>query len=93
MLSSFLSIQNAMLINNAAAMNMMNASDRLLNSVSFGNSQPLRPISSFASDELVIKANETKITVGTKLLDSLRKRLGKDIIKSAPKYAGIDYKA
>lgn len=76
---------------------MFEASDRMLNAatnVNFGNSQPLKPsFSSLAADELIIKANETRVTVFNKLINALTKKTGEDIKKSAPKYAGLNYKA
>ena len=88
-------MQNALLANNIAASNLVNTSERMLNSVSFGNSQPLRPTfsSGFNEDDLLIKANETKLSVSAKLFNSLRKKLSADIKNSTPKYAGLDYKA
>ena len=82
------------MMNNMSGLNMMNASDRIMNAISFGNSQPLKPtLHALNADELVIKANETKAAVGTKLMDSLRKRLAKEIAKSTPQYSGLNYKA
>ena len=97
MLTSFLAMQNAMAVTNMAQAGMMSASDRMLNAasgISVGNSQPLRPsFSGVNADELFIKANETKVTVMKKLAEALEKKTAKDIKNSAPKYAGIDYKA
>lgn len=95
MISTYMAMQNAVLANNMAVQGMMGASDRMSASIASANSQPLRPSfsSSFANDELCIKANETKVTVAQKLFEALQKSLGKDIKKSTPKYAGLDYKA
>lgn len=95
MLSSLLAMQNAMTVNNMAALEMTAASDRMLSSaVNFGNSQPLRPsFSSLCADELSIKANETKMSVAQKLMDALSKKTADDCKRSIPKFGGIDYKA
>ncbi len=95
MLTSYLAMQNAIAANNMAQSRMMQSSSNMLSSVSFGDSQPLRP--SFAAatsaDELQTKADETKVTVLQKLMDALEQKLGKDIERSTPKYGGLDYKA
>ena len=100
MLTSYLAMQSAIINRNIATMNLVKASDEMLNSaVSFGNSQPLKP--SFSAElanhdlkqELSIKANETKLTVSQKLIQALEKALARDIEKSTPNYAGLDYKA
>ena len=85
-------MQNAILRNNIAAANMISNSERMMPSVSFGNSQPLRP--SFNGDvfELNNKVNETKISYLNKLINSLNIKLGKAIKRSAPKYTGLDSK-
>ncbi len=94
MISSYLTMQNAILARNMATSQMVSASNNMLSSLAFGNSLPLRP--SFAqadSLELQTKANETKVSFLNKLIDSIQKKLGKDIKNSTPKFAGIDYKA
>ena len=94
MLTSYLAMQNAVLMNNMANIGMMEASDKMMDSVSFGNSQPLKPaFSALSADELAIKANETKSAVSLKFMDALRKSLAKGINRSTPNYAGINYKA
>lgn len=95
MISSYLAMQNAILAQNAASTQMVQASNRMLSSVSFGNSQPLKPSFAASSDslELETKANETKVSFLKKLIDALNKKLGKDVEKSTPKYSGVDYKA
>ena len=89
-------MQNAVSGYNAAQTGMIKASDRMLNSFNNINfSQPLRP--SFAAaavhDELSIKADETKAAVYRNLIKALEKKLAADVKRSAPNYAGIDYKA
>ena len=97
MLLSYLAMQNAILARNMAVSGMMRASDSMMSQVSFGNSQPLKPsfAQALAADkaELQIKADETKISVLQKIIDAINKKLGKDIERSTPKYAGVDYKA
>ena len=86
-------MQNAILARNIAQSQMIQSSNKMLASLSFGNSQPLRP--SFAQSdmlELSNKANETKISVLSKLIDAYEKALGKKIKSSAPKYSGLNYK-
>ena len=94
MLTSYLAMQNAILARNMATSRMMNVSQSLIPSVSFGASQPLRP--SFAQanhSELQMKADETRISVLQKLIEAIEKKLGKDIEKSTPKYSGVNYLA
>lgn len=94
MITSYLAMQNAILSRNIATSRMMQASLIMASPVSFGASQPLRP--SFAqsnANELQMKADETKVSFLQKLIDAINKKLGKDIAKSTPKYAGVDYKA
>ena len=95
MLSSYLYLQNSIAAMNTAQLSMVQNSDRMLNSISFGNSQPLEPAFKQNSDtlELQNKANETKVTVLQKLIEAMDEKLGKDIKKSTPKYAGLDCKA
>ncbi len=95
MLSSYLLMQSSIAAMNNAQLAMVQNSDRMLNSVSFGNSQPLSPAFAQNADsfELQNKANETKITVLQKLADAYEQKLGKDIARSTPKYGGVDYKA
>ena len=85
-------MQNAIMNRNMIASQMMSNSDRMLSSVSFGNSQPLRP--SFYGDTLEIqnKVNETKTSVLNKYLEAIEKRLSKAIKRTTPKYTGIDSK-
>ncbi|MBQ9245232.1 hypothetical protein IJ182_03085 [bacterium] len=98
MISPYMAIQNAMMAQNATTAKMMGASDAMLSTVAFGNSQPLRP--SFgstvaASDtfELQNKADETRYTALEKLMVSLEKGIAKSIKRSTPKFGGLDYKA
>lgn len=93
MITSYNAIQNAILAQNIASSQMVQNSSRMLSSLSFGNSQPLRP--NFGGDtlELQNKSNETKISILDKIIKSLQSKLGKDIQKSTPKYAGVNYKA
>ncbi len=95
MLTSYLAMQNAVLANNMAVSGINQASAGMLSTVSFGSSQPLRPSFTAQSynNELQMKANETKVSVLKKLIDSIKAKLGKDIERSTPKYAGLDYKA
>lgn len=94
MITSYLAMQNAILARNMATTRMMQTSNRMLNSVNFGNSQPLCPsFTQSTSEELQMKSDETKVTVLQKLIEAINKKLGKDIAKSTPKYAGVDYKA
>ena len=94
MISLYLAMQNAILTKNIAQSQMIQSSNQMLNSLSFGNSQPLRP--SFAKAdmlELSNKANETKISVLSRLIEAYEKTLGKKIKSSVPKYCGLNYKA
>ncbi len=97
MLSSYLAMQNAILARNIAVSRMMQSSDSMMSQVSFGNSQPLKPSFSqaLAADraELQMKSDETKISVLQKIIDAINEKLGKDIKRSTPKYAGVNYKA
>lgn len=94
MISSYLTMQNAVLARNTAVFNMMNTSNNMMQSVSFGNSQPLKPsFSQLNTSELQMKADETKVSVLNKLIEALKAKLAKDVKKSTPKYAGLDYKA
>ena len=63
MISSYLAMQNAILARNVATSQMVCNSANMMSSLSFGNSQPLKP--SFAQAdrfELQNKANETKVS-------------------------------
>ncbi len=95
MILSYLTMQNAIMAQNTAQAQMISASDRMLSStVTFGNSQPLKP--SFAQAdklELQNKTNETKISVLQKIINAIREKLTKEIKDSTPKYAGVNYKA
>ncbi|MBQ3642094.1 hypothetical protein II906_09260 [bacterium] len=93
MITSYYTMQNALMQNNLAQAQMMQASNAMMSPVSFGNSQPLKP--SFTGDtfELQNKQNETKVSVFQKLYDAIQKKLGKDIDRSTPKYGGINYTA
>ncbi len=95
MLSSYLLMQNSIFQMNNAQLNMFRNSDLMSKSISFGESQPLKP--SFAQNydmlELSNKANETKVSVLRNFIKAMEEKLGKDIAKSTPKYAGINYKA
>ena len=95
MLTSYLAMQNAILAQNMATSRMMQNADNMMASVSFGNSLPLRPSFAQANEaELQIKTDETKVSVLQKIIDeAIQKKLGKDIEKSTPKYAGINYVA
>ena len=94
MLSSYLAMQNAILAQNIATSRMIQNADNMMKSVSFGNSLPLRPSFAQANEaELQIKTDETKVSVLQKIIDAIQKKLGKDIEKSTPKYAGINYVA
>lgn len=94
MLTSYLAMQNAVLAQNMATSRMMQTSGSMLSSVSFGNSQPLRPSFAQANDaELQTKADETKVSFFQKIIDAIQKKLGKDIKNSTPKYAGVNYVA
>lgn len=94
MISSYLAMQNAIFARNIATSQMVQSASSMLSSVSFGDSQPLKP--SFAKAdgfELQNKVNETKVSVLDKLISALEKRLGNNIKRSTPKYGGVDYKA
>lgn len=94
MLTSYLAMQNAILAQNMATSRMMQNADNMMASVSFGNSLPLRPSFAQANEaELQIKTDETKVSVLQKIIEAIQKKLGKDIEKSTPKYAGINYVA
>lgn len=91
MISGLSNILYAVSVENNAVLNMMNASNRMLNAPSFGNSQPLKPhfAAALLNDELSMKADETKISVLKKFIAALEKRNK----NSAPKYAGLNIKA
>ena len=94
MISSYLAMQNAILARNVATSQMVCNSANMMSSLSFGNSQPLKP--SFAQAdrfELQNKANETKVSFLAKYIEAIEKALGKNIERSTPKYGGVDYKA
>ena len=94
MISSYLAMQNAILARNVATSQMVRNSANMMYSLSFGNSQPLKP--SFAQAdrfELQNKANETKVSFLAKYIEAIEKALGKNIERSTPKYGGVDYKA
>lgn len=94
MLTSYLAMQNAILAQNMATSRMMQNADNMMASVSFGNSLPLRPSFAQANEaELQTKADETKVSILQKIIDSIQKKLGKDIEKSTPKYSGVNYVA
>ena len=94
MLTSYLAMQNAILAQNMATSRMMQNADNMMASVSFGNSLPLRPSFAQAKEaELQTKADETKVSILQKIIDAIQKKLGKDIEKSTPKYAGVNYVA
>ncbi len=92
MLTSYLAMQNAILAQNIATSRMMQNADNMIKSASFGNSLPLRPSFAQANEaELQTKADETKVSVLQKIIDAIKKKLGKDIEKSTPKYSGVNY--
>jgi len=94
MLTSYSALQNAVLARNIATGQMIQASNNLMSSISFGNSQPLKP--SFAQAdifELQNKSNETKVGILNKLIEAYEKALGNKINRSTPKFGGVDYKA
>ncbi len=94
MLTSYLAMQNAILAQNMATSRMMQNADNMMASVSFGNSLPLRPSFAQANEaELQTKADETKVSILQKIIDSIQKKLGKDIEKSTPRYSGVNYVA
>ena len=92
MITSLMFMQNAILSRNNAQAEMFSNSDRMLSSISFGNSQPLRP--SFSGDTLELrnKLLETKITREKKLIESIEKAIAQKINRSTPKYSGLDSK-
>ena len=93
MITSYFGMQSALMQNNIAQAQMMHNADAMMSSVSFGNSQPLKP--SFQGDvfELQNKQNETKVTVAQKLYDAYQKAIAKNIERSTPKFGGINYTA
>ena len=94
MISSYLAMQNAILARNVATSQVVRNSANMMSSLSFGNSQPLKP--SFAQAdrfELQNKTNETKVSFLAKYIEAIEKALGKNIERSTPKYGGVDYKA
>lgn len=94
MISSYLTMQNAILSRNMCVSRMMQTSNMLMSSISFGNCRSDIPSFSQANyDELKLKSDETRVSVLKKLIDSINKRLGNEIKKSTPKYSGVDYKA
>lgn len=95
MLSSFLSMQSAMLQQNIAQANLMTGANAMLNSVSFGASQPLKPQNVLTADkfEMSNKAEETKIAVSKRLAEAHEKALAANIKRSTPHFGGLDYKA
>lgn len=94
MISSYLTMQNAILARNIASSQMVQSSSNMLSAVSFGNSQPLRPSFAQANNfEMRNKANATKMTVLDKLISAINKKSGKDIQRSTPKYNGVNYLA
>ena len=94
MISNYLAIQNAILAQNVATSQMMANSNKMLSSIAFGNSQPLMPLFRGENSlELQNKTEETRISVLQKLIDSLNKALKRNVDKSTPKFAGLDYKA
>ena len=94
MLTSYLSMQNAILAQNMATSRMVQNSNNMMNTINFGNSLPLRPSFAQANEaELQTKADETKVSILQKIIDAIQKKLGKDIEKSTPKYAGVNYVA
>lgn len=95
MLSSFLSMQSAMLQQNFAQANLMSGVDAMNGAVSFGVSQPLKPQNILAADrfEMSNKAEETKIAVSKRLADAHEKALAANIKRSTPHFGGLDYKA
>ena len=95
MISTYMAIQNAMMSQNMATSRMMCAADGMLSTVAFGNSQPLRPSFGLSADtfELQNKADETRVSVLQRLINSMEKGLAKSINRSTPKYGGVDYKA
>lgn len=72
---------------------MVQNSSKMLSSLSFGNSQPLKPVADYDVFELQNKANETKVSVLDKLIKSLEKCQAKKIERSTPHFGGLCYKA
>ena len=94
MMTLNLAMQNAILAQNMAASRMMGASNAMLSTVGYGNSQPLRPSFGNADSlELQNKADETKVSVLQRMMESLEKGIAKSIKRSTPNYGGLDYKA
>ena len=84
-------MQNSISAQNLAQTRMMQNMD----AISFCASQPLRPSFILAADtlELQNKANETRLTVAQQSAKAMEEALAKNIKRSTPKYAGLDYKA
>ncbi len=95
MISSYLTMQNAILAQNTITNRMMQNTDKMLSMATAGYSQPLKPSFTQAADSLELqnKADETKITVLQKLAESIEAGLGAKIKRSTPKYGGLTYKA
>lgn len=95
MLTSYLTMQNAILSQNVASSRMVHNSNRMLASISFGNSLPLKPSFAQISDsyEMQNKTNETKVNVLSHLIEAIEESISKKIKRNTPKYSGIDYKA
>lgn len=95
MLTSYLTMQNAILARNVASSQMVQNSGKMLACASFGNSLPLKPTAFLMADsfEMQNKANETKASVLSNLIEAIEAGLGKKIKRSTPKYGGVDYKA
>ena len=95
MISTYLAMQNAIMQQNMVQSRMIGTADGMLSTTAFGNSQPLRPSFGLNSDvfELQNKADETRISVLQKLINSMEKSLAASINRSTPKYGGVDYKA
>ncbi len=99
MLSSYLTMQNAIMQQNMITSRMMGNMDYMRSNMAC---QPLggpdTPNVSFSSAvldgfELQNKADETKISVLKRIADAMQAKLGKDISRSTPKYGGLDIKA
>jgi hypothetical protein len=91
MISSYLTMQNAILARNMATSNMMQVSKNMLSSASFGNSQPLRPaFAQYTNNELQAKSDETKISILQKIINSVQQKFGKEVKKSTPNYSGVN---
>ncbi|MCD7878954.1 MAG: hypothetical protein LUG16_03360 [Candidatus Gastranaerophilales bacterium] len=95
MISSYLMMQNAILAQNTAVASMMSNSDAMRASLNNAGCQPIKPSFAQSCDAMELQNlnNETKVSVLQKFIDAMSEKLGKDIKKSTPKYAGIDYKA